>query len=159
MTVDVSGMITVDALTPPQEEDDLSEYALAQDARNYLLSHDWCAGIEAGYVGMVYAGILGVFYFRIEPAYSGVDEEVWVIVGDLPPAYITCEACPNPATALDGYCGAMQEWIRAVRGGDPIEDLIPVNTPPTKEYADMLASRLEFIDKQILSQYEDDLGS
>jgi hypothetical protein len=82
---------------------------------------------------------------------------VWVIVGDVPPAYITVEDAPNPATALDAYIGAMQEWVDAARAGGSVADLIPVNVPPTVENAERLGRRLQFIDEEILSQYADDL--
>jgi len=47
--------------------------------------------------------------------------------------------------ALDGYIAEMQSWVDAVRAGDSIDELIPVNAASTPENAAMLASRLEFI--------------
>lgn len=58
---------------------------------------------------------------------------IWVIVGDLPPAYITTENNANPACALDGYITEMKEWVEAVRMGKPTSERIPVNAPPTFE--------------------------
>jgi hypothetical protein len=40
-----------------------------------------------------------VFLFEIIPSREDVDDKVWLIVGDLPPAYITAEDAPNPAAA------------------------------------------------------------
>lgn len=45
----------------------------------------------------------------------------------------------------------MQDWVDAVNLGQPVENLIPVNAPPTKEYAAMLQSRLTFLKEQLLS--------
>lgn len=128
-----------------------------EEAREFLLYYDWCEKIDAEYVGLFVDGILGVFLFRITPALVGVDEWIWVIVGDVPPAYLTCEECPNPATALDGYIGALSEWVDAAAAGESVEGLIPVNVPATPEFAEQLRTRLLFLDEEILSQYQDDL--
>ena len=62
--------------------------------------------------------------------------------------------------ALDAYLGKMQDWVDAVDEGRSVEDLLPVNAAPTKEYADLLRGRLEFIGERILmAEYRDQLGS
>jgi hypothetical protein len=127
------------------------------DARSFVESFSWCAVVLDDYVGMIYPGIVAVFLFRIQPAREGVDEWVWAIIGDLPPAYITCEESPNPATALDAYIGAMEEWVAAVERDASVEGLIPVNVEPTKENAERLRARLTFLDDKILSGFEEDL--
>jgi hypothetical protein len=73
-----------------------------------------------------------------------------VIVGDVPPAYITCHYAKTPYVALDGYIGAMEEWVEAAREGKSVADIIPVNVPATPAYAEMLGSRLKFLDKNVL---------
>jgi hypothetical protein len=129
-----------------------------ENASKYIQSFSWCARVESGYMGMGYPGIMGVFLFKIKPAKENVDNWIWVINGDLPSAYISAYGFPNPATALDGYIGAMIEWVEAVKSGDDVSDLIPVNVPPTKEWAEQLESRLKFLRDEILSCYEDDLA-
>ena len=57
-----------------------------------------------------------------------MDEWVWVIVGEVPPAYITIDDAPNPACAVDGYIGAMREWAAAVRSGESTDGLVPAET-------------------------------
>lgn len=128
-----------------------------QEAREFLSYYDWCSEILESYCGMLYLGIVAVFLFRIVPIRKDIDEWVWVVVGDLPPAYLTVDECPNPATALDGYIGAMQEWVAAAQKGASVAGLIPVNVPATKESGDMLKIRLDFLDKKILCKYQDDL--
>lgn len=131
--------------------------SLYQEAREFLEFYDWCGEIRESYVGMLYRGIVAVFLFRIVPNRKDVDEWIWVIVGDLPPAYLTIDECPNPATALDGYIGAMQKWVDAAQQGKSVAELIPVNVPATKENANMLKTRLDFLDKRILTEYQEDL--
>lgn len=131
--------------------------ALYVQARTYIGSFQWCHTIIEEYVGFVYLGIVAVFLFKIQPEREGVDDWVWAIVGDLPPAYITCEDSPNPASALDAYIGAMEEWVKAAANGSDVKALIPVNVEPTKENSELLGQRLKFLDNQILSGYKDDL--
>jgi hypothetical protein len=131
-----------------RQSEELNELnSLYQEAINFLES----------YVGLIYTGIVAVFLFKIVPRSEDVDEWIWVVVGDLPPAYLTTGECPNPATALDGYIGAMLEWVDAAEKGESVANLIPVNVPATKENANMLKTRLDFLDAKILFEYQEDL--
>jgi hypothetical protein len=73
-----------------------------------------------------------------------------VIVGDLPPAYIVVEDNPTAADALDAYCSEMESWVEAVRNGESVNELIPVNVPPSREYAEQLSGRLGYLRSKIL---------
>jgi len=131
--------------------------SMYQEAMDYLRFYNWCLDIRESYVGLLYPGIVAVFLFKITPSRKGIDEWIWVAVGDLPPAYITTDECPNPATALDGYIGAMLEWVDAAQNGKSVAALIPVNVPATKEFGDLLKARLDFLDSRILAEYQNDL--
>lgn len=140
------------------QQDDVEEMIpMYQKAKDFLEFYDWCSEIQESYVGMLYPGIVALFLFRIIPARKDVDEWIWVIVGDLPPTYLTTDECPTAATALDGYIGAMLEWVDAAQKGKSVAELIPVNVPATKENAEILKKRLDFLDKKILTEYQDDL--
>ena len=155
---DLSKVVSWPAYLASKPEDRAEIEAHYSDAKNYLEFHDWCLEIRDSFVGMLYPGILAIFLFRIVPG-KNADEWIWVVVGDLPPAYLTVDTCPSPATALDGYIGAMEEWVEAAEAGESVESLIPVNVPATKEHAEMLRQRLQFLDDNILSEYQDDLTS
>lgn len=120
------------------------------EARSFILFYDWLESITHEYLGYHAEGILSIFLFKITPNRLDIDKWVWVIVGDLPSAYITCENAKNPWEALDSYIGAMEEWIKAARNGKSVSDLIPVNVPATVENAEMLARRINFLDTRIL---------
>jgi len=150
-------LIPASEITGEDEEEKKLILNLLDEARKFINIFKWCSGIKEEYLGIGLGEIISVFLFKIEPAFDGVDEYIWIIVGDIPPAYITCEKSPNAACALDGYIGAMEEWVNAVHDGKPVDDLIPVNASPTKEFAAMLDERLKFLDKEILSNYQDDL--
>jgi hypothetical protein len=107
---------------------------------------------------MLFPGVLGVSLFNIEPARNG-PPWVLVVTGDLPPGYFNVDAdvTPNAASTLDCYVGHMEDWVAAVREHRSVDDLIPVVAEATVAHADLLDTRLDFIDRVLLSQYIDDL--
>jgi hypothetical protein len=155
--VDLSKVVPTATIKGDAEGEPRLLREMRDEAVNYLTSFGWCRLIVDSYFGLGVGGVVAVFLFRIEPAGDDVDEWVWVVVGDVPPAYIAVEDAPNPATALDAYIGAMQEWVDAARAGGSVAELIPVNVPPTVENAERLSRRLQFIDEEILPQYARDL--
>ena len=154
---DLSKVVEWSKYLAAQQEDIAEMNSMYQEAVEFLELYDWCSEIKESFIGILYSGIVAVFLFRIVPSRMDVDQWIWVIVGDLPPAYLTTDECPNPATALDGYIGAMLEWVDAAQKGKSVAELIPVNVPATKKHAKMLKTRLEFLDERILSEYQDDL--
>ena len=119
--------------------------ALAAAAERFLAGQRWCARVLRVTPVFAIAGVLGVFRCSLVPSDPAADVMVWVVVGDLPPAYLAHEPGDSWQDALRGYAEEMGEWVSAVGAGASVDDLIPVNVPATREYADMLASRLEFI--------------
>jgi hypothetical protein len=119
-------------------------------ARAYLESHNWVSAIKGEYLGYRLDGVIYVFLFEFVPAEPNVPSWTWVIVGDVPSAYISCHHAKTPYVALDGYIGAMDEWVEAAREGKSVADIIPVNAPATPEYAEMLGGRLKFLDDNVL---------
>ncbi|GBC94071.1 hypothetical protein HRbin15_02578 [bacterium HR15] len=163
--IDTSRMIRIEELRTGVIEDADEIREMAQEAEQFLRSHAWCQSVRQGYLDRGWAGVLAVFYFEIEPAPNSLaDQAVWVIVGDLPPAYLDIVHCPSGAAALEGYVGAMWEWVEHVKQGKPVEGLIPVyyrgslrRVPPTREMAQLLESRLRFIEEHILPQFRPEL--
>jgi hypothetical protein len=129
-----------------------------REAREFVQFYNWVTSIKAEYLGAEFEGILYIFLFEIDPARTDVDQWIWVIVGDVPPAYITCEDAKNPYEALDGYVGAMEDWVSAAQSGRSVANLIPVNVPATPENATMLDRRLKFIDEEILPSLKEEYG-
>jgi hypothetical protein len=155
---DLKTVVPWDEFIATKPEDWQQMIALHDRAMRYLEFYSWCGKIKRQYVGIIRAGIVGVFLFEIEPKRADVDPWIWVIVGNLPSAYITVDECRTAAAALDGYIGAMEEWVDAAESGRSVADLIPVNVPATPEWADRLRRRLQFIDREILSDYRDQLN-
>lgn len=130
---------------------------LERQALNFIRSFSWCDAVLEFYEGISDPDILGVFLLRIRPARPGVDEWHWIIVGDLPPAYLVTDGAPNPACALDGYIFLMRKWVNAAERGEPVDELIPVNVPPTPKYAKMLDGRLRVLAEFLQENFRDDL--
>jgi hypothetical protein len=121
-----------------------------QKAEEYIQFYDWVSTVDEQYLGVGVEGVLFIFLFKISSTRSDVDPWVWVIIGDLPPAYITCENAKTPGEALDGYIGAMEDWVDAARHGRSVAELIPVNVPATVANAELLDKRLKFLDREVL---------
>ena len=64
-------------------------HALGGQARSFLESFAWCERVTGCVLGFAIAGVLGVFRVELVPAPDrGADPTVWVVVGDVPPAYL-----------------------------------------------------------------------
>ena len=123
---------------------------LANEAESFLRSHHWCQEIENGYLAWAIAGVIGVFLFDIAPSNSKIDKTLWVVTGDLPAAYLVTDEAKTWQEALDAYVYEMSRWVTAVREGDSLDEIIPVNVEPNIEHAEMLEGRLGFIQKRFI---------
>lgn len=126
----------------------LSELEL--EAANFIRSFAWSGDLLALFEGYQEPDIIGVFLVHLRPAAAEVDEWLWIVVGDLPPAYLVTDGSLTWQQAVAGYIDEMQRWVDAAKTGAPVDDLIPVNTPPTAEYAAMLESRLRTLRETLL---------
>ena len=124
-------------------EDTLLLKSMAVDAEKFLESFEWCQGIEEKYFGAGIGGVVAIFLFGIVPARQQVDEWLWVVVGDLPSAYLVTDDCEVPSEALQGYITEMRKWVRLAKAGRTSPNVIPVNVPPTPEWAKELEGRLD----------------
>lgn len=150
MNPQLSGLCLASNMAGDSPEDTALLQAMHKEAQTFILGFDWCKGIVESYFANGVGGVVAVFALKILPQDVTIDEWFWVIVGDIPPAYIVAKDNPTPAAALEAYIEEMTRWIKAVRAGESIRELIPVNTPPTKESASMLERRLLFLEREIL---------
>lgn len=139
---DLTSVVPIEEMKGETDEETRGLARMLAEARGFLSAFNWCQRIEESYFGFGYAGIVAVFLFRIIPARTGVDDWLWVVVGDLPFAYLVTEGSLTPDLAVDGYICEMSRWVQAAMDGQPVKDLIPVNVPPTQENAEALERRL-----------------
>lgn len=123
---------------------------LVSEAEKYVSKFTWNEGIVERYIGYILRLKLGIFLFKIKKTRIDVDEWIWVLVGDIPPAYLTTDSCKTPSEALDGYIGAMEDWIEVAISKKSLEGVIPVNVAPTVDNIKSLESRLKFLDLEVL---------
>lgn len=134
------------------DPDDLELISLAEEARLFIEGHKWCKSVEKQWLAKGWENILLVFFFEIVPNSTDADDKVWVIVGDLPPAYIDVESATNETEAIQVYIEIMDDWVQCVKKGESVENCYPINVPPTDEHAEMLDTRLNFIRDYLLGQ-------
>ena len=156
--VDESKISSIESMFGEDDEETRQFRVLYDKAVKFITAFAWHGKIERAYFGLGAADIVGVFLFELIPASASVDRFLWVVIGDLPPAYLVTDDTPNPACALDAYIREMRKWLEAVKLGEPTADLVPVNAPPTVENANDLENRLEFLEKEILGNYRGDLA-
>lgn len=144
-----------------QESDRRNPFALAAKDRpsveaqissavGFLEAFKWCRRVAELRLGCVIPGVMALLLARIVSNRSEVPPWLWVVVGDLPPAYLVPDEARSPQAALEAYVEEMQLWVEAVRRGTPLDEVIPVNAEPTPENATQLASRLRFLREQVL---------
>jgi hypothetical protein len=154
---DISGLTPVQQLVgeTPKESGDLRQ--MASDAEAFLKDFSWCGAVLDTYAGLTVPGVVGVFLHHIRPVAPEVDEWLWTVVGDIPPAYIVTDTAGTPDEVIEAYIGEMRAWVEAVQMGQPIDDLIPVNVPATEENALRLDARLRLLEAY-LEEAEDDMS-
>lgn len=145
MDVPSSGLRT---LRLESEEQDTKDLMASMDA--FLSDFPWARRTGNAWVGLCIPAALGLFLVELDPPSDDIDRSIWVVVGDLPPAYISPVYASSPKAALEGYIAEMRAWVQAVEKGEPVDDLIPVNGEPTPANAAALKSRLAFIENHIL---------
>ncbi len=151
----VTGVVPLDQIVGGDSEDTRLLKSMAGDAEKYLASFSWCRSIESCYFGYGIGKILSIFLFRITPAMSGYDPWLWVVVGDIPSAYLVTEECLTPSQALTAYLHEMMRWVKLAEKGRESRDVIPVNVPATPKWARELGARLEFIRVNLLPYFKE----
>lgn len=148
------GMKTDDYQLAPNIEGDSAEdtkllRSMADEARSYLNGFKWCPQITNLYLAFGIGGIVGLYLAELEDKIDDQDGFLWVVVGDLPTAYLVADST-TPREALETYCSLMSEWADAVESGGSLEDVFPVAAKPTRENAAILRKRLSFLKDNVL---------
>lgn len=136
----------------PDQEDVPLLVEMHEKAKKYLTSHSWCPKITESYLGYGVGGVVALFLFRLSPPINGVDEWLWVVVGDLPSAYMVIDDAENPAKALEAYCTLMEEWANSALRGEDLSERYPVEVPPTAENARLLFTRVQFLRDKVIPE-------
>ena len=152
--VPVKGVVPIDQMSGDDEEDTRLLQAMASEAQAYIQGFPWCKSVREAYFGDGFGGIVAIFLFRIEPSKANVDEWLWVVVGDLPSAYLVIDKSENPSQALEGYIDEMSKWVKLAKTGKSSKSVIPVNVPATPENAELLEGRLKFLHEVMVPAFQ-----
>ena len=133
---------------------DEDEQALVRDeteALGFLSSFAWCPPVDdLSYAGGV-PGIVSVFRVRfIEPIQGATDDKLWIVVGDLPSAYLVVEEGDTAKDVVREYCDLMEDWVLAVRAKADLANVFPVRAEPTEEMASMLSTRIALLRREVI---------
>lgn len=148
--IDFDKLVRSSQIKGDDDEDTELLLKMLTEARLYITSQKWCARIQDEYFGLGVGGLFAVFLFRVEQKRTTDDEWLWVIVGDLPSAYIVVDRAPVPIAALVVYVELMSDWVEAVEGGGKLDEAFPVTAEPTVENARNLKSRLNYLRREFL---------
>lgn len=125
------------------------------EAKDYLKNFKWCNKIYNGYLYFNMGSTLCIFLFNIENNQSSEDNEIWVVIGDIPTMYLDTVGATSIKEVLSNYIDLASDWIFNVLNNKTLEDSYPFNTEPTKENALLLQSRINFMKNNILENIED----
>jgi hypothetical protein len=140
-----SGLIPSSLVKGEDEVDTGLLRKMSQVATEYTSSFSWCDAVRESHFGGGVGGIFAVFFFRIRSTHPDVDPWIWIMVGDIPPAYLPLSDCESPAEAIRSYIHGMARWVEMARSGGastPSLDIPPVNLPATPEWAERLNQKL-----------------
>jgi hypothetical protein len=130
---------------------------MLEEATKYISDHSWCVSVLDSYFGGGVGGVFSVFLFHIQPSRSEVDPWIWIMVGDIPPAYLPISDCDSPAEAFHTYLRGMRKWVEYAKKeqtGSEDEEVPPVNLPATPEWADHLGMKLDVLSELMGSFFE-----
>lgn len=150
--IDTSQFQIVPELHGDDEQDTGLLKSMAHDAASYITSFRWATDIKKQYLAFGIGGIVAVFWFEFATKIANSDDVLWVVVGDLPSAYLVAEAGNGPREVLCAYCDLMVEWAEKVIVGAALKDAFPVKAEPTLKNAHALQQRIAFLRKELIPQ-------
>lgn len=153
MKPSLKNLVEVSRISSTFREDREELNSLSKEAIAFLMGFGWCTSIAAAYLALAVPNVFGVFLINLVPTRPEVDNWLWVVVGDIPPAYLVVDHCSDGIKALETYLREMRRWVETVNKGESVEDCIPVNCAPTKKNAKDLSERLTLLN-QFISDYQ-----
>jgi hypothetical protein len=154
-----SDLVPAGDISGGDEQDTILLRTMLEDANEYISSFSWCGTVLSSYFGAGVGGIFAVFLFHIRPSRPGIDPWIWVVVGDIPSAYLPVADCQSPADVFRTYIQGMSKWVelaRLGRTGTPDQGVPPMNVPATPEWAEKLNQRLNGLTLAVTPFFEDE---
>lgn len=102
-------------------------------------------------------GVFAINIFEVRSSNPNVDKYIWVLTGDLPPAYIDIESASYPLEVLSAYIEIMQDWVDTIKEEGNVEECYPVEVEVNLNHADMLDYRLKLLREYLVNEDEIDI--
>jgi hypothetical protein len=153
--VPAKGVIPLDKMFGEDDEDAKLLRVMASGAKSFLLSFPWCDRISEAYYGDGYGGIVAIFLFNIYSTRTDVDEWLWVVFGDVPPAYLVVDSSRTPSQALERYLEEISAWVKLAKKGRSSKYVIPAYVQATPENAADVEQRMQFLQDIILPAFRE----
>jgi hypothetical protein len=140
-----SDLVPAKSIVGDDEQDTVLLREMADEAQRYISSFSWCKEVLDSYFGGGVGGIFAVFFFHIRPSRPDVEPWIWIIIGDIPRAYLPLTDCKSPAEVFRTYIRGMSKWVELARNGQrgtPDQGVPPVDLPATPESAEKTNKKL-----------------
>jgi hypothetical protein len=154
-----SGLVSTAHIVGEDEQDTVLLRKMSDDAQQYISSFSWCEAVLNSYFGGGVGGIFAVFLFHIRTHRKDVDPWIWIVIGDIPSAYLPITDCESPADVFKNYIRGMTRWIELARkgqNGTPEEGVPPVNIPATPEWAERLDQKIQGLNFVVKAFFEEE---
>ncbi len=155
INIPVKGVVPLSQMAGLDDEDSSLLRVMAEGAQNYIRCFPWCKSVRDVYFGDGYGGIVAVFLFRIEAERAEIDEWLWVVFGDVPPAYLVTDIAKSPSQALEAYVAEVSKWAELAKAGKSSKDVIPVYVPATPENAADVERRVKLLREIIVPAFRE----
>ncbi len=159
--VPVSGVVPVSLIAGDDDRDTKLLQGMAAAADEYIRSFGWCGSVSRAFYAGGVGGIFAIFLFDIVPTRSEIDRWIWIMVGDIPPAYLPLADAKSARGVFKTYIQGMMRWVQLAREGKEgtsQDGVPPVNVPATPEWAAEVEKRLHAI-RLIVEPFFEDEGT
>lgn len=153
MGVDKAGFQIHPDILGEDDEDTAQLRDMAEKALRYIQGFRWAPPVKDLYLAWGVGKVIAIFLVKFKrPIPKQPDDEAWVIVGDIPSMYLEVdpELLPNLETILECYSDFMEDWADTVLSGGDRSRCYPVEAAPTRENAELLKARVEFIREALM---------
>jgi hypothetical protein len=151
----VKSVVPLSQMAGLDDEDSRLLRVMAEGAQNYIRCFPWCKSVRDVYFGDGYGGIVAVFLFHIEARRAEIDEWLWVVFGDVPPAYLVTDIAKSPSQAIEVYVAEVSKWTELAKAGKSSKDVIPVYVPATPENAADVERRMKLLREIIVPAFRE----
>lgn len=81
-------MVNTHGMIPADQLQNLKMIEYAQCVTPFLQKLGYWSCIDSIFLAWGVSGIVAVFFVQVTPRRLEIDDRLWVVVGDLPPAYL-----------------------------------------------------------------------